>query len=178
MKRTQINFYATAADLESLLRAIQTEHDIFFVQAGLFESPIQDCRKTLLDSNLGIATKGDSNHEDTYLISESGISIQNRTVPQHGGGIKYAIDQMINPKTLVFRPGGVFGDNIVIAGYVGTVSQDAASTSLFKLFSKEINRQFVKIKSFHVGKEAYECLKNGWRLTTGEKSPPLYDLKK
>jgi hypothetical protein len=178
VKRQQLDFFATGSDLEPLLRAIQTSHDILFIKAGLFASPIQDCRKTLLDSYLGIATKGDSNHEDAYLVSETGTSVTNRPVPQHSGGIKYAIDQKINPKSLVFRPGGIFGENIVIAGYVGTVSEDTSSMALFKLFSKEINRQFTKVKSFHVGKKAYEYLEQGWRLTSSEKAPSLYDLQK
>ncbi len=178
MKICQVNFFATKADLEALLRAIETKHELQFVRTGLFDVPVQNRVLTLLDSHLRIAAKGDNNQVATYLIANRMEPIQIRTVRQHGGGTKYAIDQQTNSKTIMFRPGGVFNETCVIAGQVGTVSEDPASLALFQLFSKEIKRQFDKIKSFQVGKEAGELLDKGWRLATSLKSPPLYDLKR
>jgi hypothetical protein len=178
MKKYQIHIFATKADLEKLLQAIESKQELQFVRAGLFDSPTLNRVTTLLnDTNLGIATKGDNNHETRYLVAGQKESIKIETVPQHGGGTKYAIgSQKVNPKTIIFWPGGVFGETCVIAGSAGTISEDEASLAIFKLFSKEIKQQFSKIKSFYVGKEAGELLDKGWRLTSSVKSPPLYDL--
>jgi hypothetical protein len=176
MKRHHVSFFATKADLERLLRAIEAKLELQFVRTGLFDVPIQNRALTLIDSSLGIAVKGDNNQEATYLIANPMESIQIRAVPQHGGGAKYAVDQQANPKTIVFRPGGAFCGTSIIAGYVGTISEDPTSLTLFQLFSKETKRQFNRIKSFYVGTEAGELLNQGWRLTSSVKSPPLYDL--
>jgi hypothetical protein len=177
MKRHQVNFFATKPDLESLLRAIEMKQELQFVRAGLFDVPVQNRILTLLDSNLGIAVNGDNVHEARYLVADRKTVIEIEIVPQYGGGTKYAIgSQKINPKTIVFRPGGVFNERCVIAGQAGTISEEPTSLALLQLFSKEIKRQFDKIKSFFVGKEAGELLDKGWRLTSSVKSPPLYDL--
>jgi hypothetical protein len=169
MKKCNVNFFATKADLEKLLGVIETKQELQFVRTGLFDVAVQNRVLTLLDSNLGIAAKGDNNQEATYLVANRMESIQIRTVPQHGGGVKYAIDQQANSKTIVFRPGGVFNERCVIVGFAGTISEEPASLSLFRLFAKEIKRQFVKIKSFHVGNEARELMAKGWRLTSSVK---------
>jgi hypothetical protein len=178
MKRHQIHVFGTNPDLKELLTVIEKERDLQFVRTGLFAVPEQKPLLTLRDSALGVAPEGDSAQEATYLVADRHEPIQIRTVPQHGGAIKYAVDQQLNPKTTVFRPGGIYGDKCVIAGYVGTISEDNISLALFQLFSKEIKRQFEKIESFYVGKRASELLEQGWRLTAGVKSPSLYDLKR
>ena len=179
MKRHQIHIFATRADLEALLRAIESKRELQYVRAGLFDLPVLNRLPSLLnDANLGIALNGDNAQEPRYLVADREVSIEVRTVPQHGGGTKHAIDQQANPRTIVFQPGGVCSESCVIAGSVGTVSEDPVSLALFQLFSKEVKRQFEKIKSFHVGKEAGESLNKGWRLTNGVKSPSLYDLKR
>ena len=176
MKRHQVNFFATKTDLEGLLRVAETKLELQYVRTGLFDDPAQNRVFTLDDSNLGIAVKGDNNQEVAYLIANRAEPIQTRTIPQHGGGTKYAVDQQANPKTIVFRPGGVFHERCVIAGQAGTISDESISLMLFQIFNKEIKRQFHKIKSFYVGNEASELLDKGWRLTSSVKSPPLYDL--
>jgi hypothetical protein len=178
MKGHQIHIFGIKADFEMLLQTIESSRELQFVRAGLFDVPDPNRMLTLLDSNLGIAVKGDNNLEARYLVADRMESIKVRPVPQYGGGMKYAIDQKNNPKTIVFWPGGMFGETCVIAGNVGTISDDEASLAIFKLFSKEIKRQFEKIKSFHVGKEAGGLLNKGWRLTSSVKSPRSYDLKR
>lgn len=180
MKKHQVNFFATKSDLETLLRTIEAKRELKFVRAGLFDTPVFNSAHTLrTDANLGIAVKGDNVQEARYLVTDRETPIEIETMPQYGGGTKYAIgSQKINPNTIVFWPGGVFNGACVIAGSVGTISEDPASLSLFQLFSTEIKRQFGKIKSFYVGKDASELLDRGWRLTSSVKSPPLYDLKK
>jgi hypothetical protein len=135
--------------------------------------------ETLLeDPDFGVAVNGEHNLEARYLVADRVTPIEVRQVPQSGGGAKYAVDQKINPQTVVFWPGGIFDENCVIAGSVGTVSEGEVSLAIFSLFGIELRRQFKKIKSYHVGRQAEELLDKGWRLTTGTTTPLLYDLKK
>lgn len=180
MRGHQIHIFATKADLEELLRAIESQRELQFVRAGLFDVPVLNRVTTLFnDPNLGIALKGDNNHEARYLVADRKESISFETVPQHGGGTKYAIgNQKFNPKTIEFRPGGVFNEECMIDGRAATISDDEASLAIFKLFSKEIKRRLKRIQSFWVGAEAEKLLDKGWRLTTGVTTPPIYDLKR
>ena len=179
MTKNQLSFFATKDDLESLLRTVESERPLQFVVAGLFDSLNVEPLESLLDApNLGSVTVGDANHEPGYLVATRGITIEVRPVPQRRGGVKYAVDQLTNPKTIAFRPGGTFGATCLIAGQVGTASDDPSSLELFQLFSKQTRHRFTKIKSFYVGKEAGELLNKGWRLTANAKSPALYDLKR
>ena len=178
MATNQLSFFATRADLESVLRTVEAARSLQFVVAGLFDSAeIQSIHSLLKTPSLGIAEFADPNHETRYLVADRDLVIQIREVPQRRGGVKFAIDQQANPRTIGFQAGGQFGEKCLIAGQVGTVSDDQNSLELFRQFFKEFQRQFTRIKSYYIGKEAVELLKNGWRLTSNAKSPSLYDLK-
>lgn len=179
MAKNQLSFFATKADLESLLRPLETERRLQFALAGLFDSPdFQPMPSLLVATNLGKPGVADANQSPAYLVAPCETSIEARPVPQRGGGSKYALDQLANPTAIAFRPGGSCGEQCLIAGQVGTASDHASSLELFHAFTKELRRQFTKIKSFYVGKEAGELLDKGWRLTNNAKSPALYDLKR
>jgi len=179
MSKNQLSFFATKADLESLLRKVETEQRLQYVLTGLFDSPITVPMLSLLNApTVGFVGAGDPNQSPTYLVADRGMLISARPVPQRSGGVKYAVDQGVNPQTIALQPGGLFGETCLIAGQVGTVSGDAHSADLFRSFSKEIRRQFTMVKSFYIGKEAVELLDKGFRLTANAKSPALYDLKR
>ena len=91
-------------------------------------------------ADLGRVPHGDPNQSAGYLVADRRVPIAARAVPQRRGGVKYAIDQVANPKSIVFWPGGVFGENCLIAGEVGTVSDDPSSLELFQSFAKAIKR--------------------------------------
>lgn len=179
--RHQLSFFATKSDLESLLRSLEAERRFQFVLTGIFDSPDFEPMASLFNT-LDLGKRGivvaNSNQLPAYLVAPRETTIQTRPIPQCGGESKYAIDQLANPTTIVFRPGGYCGQQCLIAGQVGTVSDHPSSIKLFHAFAKHIRHQFAKIKSFYVGKEAEELLDKGWRLTHNAKSPVLYDLKR
>lgn len=142
-----------------------------YVIAGSFDS-------SEIEPTYSIAEVSDGRHEQSYLVSSRELPTEVRAVQQRGGGIKYVIDQLVNPKTIVFRPGGLGGDRCLISGQLGTVSSDPISVRIFQLFTREVKKKFAKIKSFYVGKEAERLLNSGWRLTTSPKAPRMYDLQR
>ena len=179
MARNQRSFFATKADLKFLLQEVESERQLQFVETGLFDSPsIEPILSLHGVPNLGNLSVGDHNQGPCYLVAGQDISIVVRPVPQRRGDTKYAVDQQENPSTIAFRPSGAFGDNCLIDGQIGTISDDPSSLELFQLFRKEMRRQFAKVNEFYVGREAGELLDKGWRLTANVKSPVIYDLKR
>jgi hypothetical protein len=174
--KNQLSFFATADDLSSLLKAVESAQPLQFTMTGMFDTSEVMQRESI--AGLGCATSGDANHEPAYLVSARGVPIEVRPVPQRSGGVKYAVDQIANPMTIAFRPGGVFDDTCLIAGQVGTVSRDPASLTLFRLFVAKVGDQFTRIKTFYVGEYAERLLDKGYRLTANAKSPALYDLRR
>jgi len=173
MARNQFSFFATRADLEPLLRTVESARALQFVVAGLFDSAeILSIHSLLRTPSLGIAEFADPNHETRYLVADRDWSIQIRTVPQRRGGAKFAIDQLANPQTIAFQPGGQFGERCLIAGQVGTVSDDQNSLELYGVFGKEFRRKFTRIKSCYVGDEALELLKKGGGLQVTQSLRP------
>lgn len=171
------DFFATRRDLEEVLRAVESATALQYVEAGLFEGPPPAAMDSLLAwPDLGVSKHGDQAHEVTFLVAERGARVEVREVPQRRGGVRHAIDQQINPATISLCPGGVFGDAAIIAGSIGTISGDAASRALFRLFDRAIASRFEKIRSYRVGAEAAAMLDAGARLTARVKAPPLYDL--
>lgn len=138
MARNQLSFFAAKADLESLLRSVECERRLQYVVAGLFDSPNVQPMQSLLDApDLGHVAVGDANHATAYLAASREVSIQVRSVPQRQGSVMYAVDQLVNPKTIALRPGGAFGEACLIAGQLGTASVAPSSLDLFQLFSKD-----------------------------------------
>ncbi len=179
MPTNQMGFFATRTDLEELLRAIEAKRKLRYVEVGLFDEAILVQRESFSEiPDLGVANRGDANQEPAFLVADRRSMVQVRAVQQRSGGTKFAIDQVSNPHTIAFRPGGTFADAAVIAGQVGTVSDDAESLGLFKLFAAEIRRRFTKIGSYYVGKDAGALLGAGYRLTASVRAPPLYDLRR
>jgi hypothetical protein len=179
MTRNQISFFATKADLEAFLRSVESKWQPQFVETGLFDSPkVERVYSLASASSLGVLSAGDHNQGPCYLIAPREVNIGVRSVPQRRGGIKYAVDQEDNPRTIVFRPSGIFNGCCLIDGQMGTISSDVISLELFQSFRKEMHLRFDRVKDFLVGKEAGELLDSGWRLTANEKSPVLYDLRR
>lgn len=177
MKSRTILFFAVQADLRPVLQAVEAKIVVHFVECGMFDSDVID-RRTNMSAfpELGIAKHGNANLEDMFLVLPGTASVVVRPVPQRRGGLKYAIDQIENPGTVVLRPGGAWGDSAVIQGMVGSVHGDPIAKQLMAFFSKEIKTRFTNIKGVWVGDVALQLLDSGMRLSAGVSSPREYDL--
>ncbi|MBI3143580.1 MAG: hypothetical protein HYZ16_12205 [Bacteroidetes bacterium] len=179
MKSRQIMFFAVLEDIEQILKNIETTIEVHYYKTGLMDSKNIPNYSSIFDTpNVGVALSGDWNRIDNYLVMKKETLLNIETVPQRTGGIKFAVDQQMNQKSVTLKHGGIYNgaENVIVAGRVATVSEDSDSNELYKLFSNKIKKKFKKIGTFYVGKIAEEKLKEGWRLVTNEKSPREYDL--
>lgn len=179
MKSKQVVFFTLKEDIEQLICSIESKYDIQYHKTGLMDNKNIPLYKSISDiSEFGYVSFGDWNKIDSYLVMQKGTVLNIRKVSQRIGGEKYAVDQMLNPDSIEIKIGGIYKnvDKVVVAGRVATISDSKISNELYKLYTTMIKKEFKKIGTFYVGKNAEEKLKLGWRLVTNEKSPKEYDL--
>lgn len=177
MKSKQILFFATKADIEPIVKSIETTFSIKYYEMGMFDIKTDIFLNSIFEiPTFGSPKVGDWNKDLRFMAMPKDISMIIREVPQRSGGIKYAIDPLENHTSICFQFGGMFKDGILLAGNCFTTNPNSFALEIFKDFSTKVKKNFTKIGAFYVGKEAEEKLKIGWRLVTNEKSPKEYDL--
>lgn len=172
----QTHFFATALDLLPVTAGAEAQMSVQYVLTGLFESAELIARHRAADlPDFGVASAGDKDHLPQYLVASASARIALRAVPQKQGGTRYAIDQLANPETILFAPGGTYGEVAVISGRVGSVHADAVAKALLEAFTRGI-KKFRRVRSYYVGPEAERLWQAGCRLTASLGSPREYDL--
>lgn len=178
MKRIQ--FYATKEDLVSFLDVVCTRFSLHCAQMGNFPCKEFSCSTYTLEDfvslpNLGIANSDSAACCTAFLVSERHTPIQLRTV-QAMDGQRVCIDQILNPDTVVFNPGGIWNSDILLYGSIGTSSESQISQTLMKQFLAAARKKFTKVKAYYIGPKAMTLLLGGKRLTISEQSPREFDL--
>jgi len=172
-------FFATFTDLQPILAEVEKVYSIHYFQMGLLDVPETVHYNSIFENpDVGFINNGDWNKDRCFLIMPKDLSLQIRDVPQRKGGIKYAVDALINQDSVCLQLGGIYREkeNVLVAGKVGTVMDEHFSVEFYKFFSKKIKKAFKRIGAFYVGKEAEEKLYAGWRLVQDERRKPEYDL--
>jgi len=172
-----IPLYAEKEDLLAVLEALESDGSVKYVRTGgqLPEPSLIAFDHAKDIPNLGKATSETGNFCDTFLVCKSELQIVPRSARVLGQE-RFFIDQLCNPNTVTFIPAGMWNQEILLAGCVGTASDSQESQKLMKRFHSAISRRFVKIKAYWVGHRALELLQSGKRLTIAVQSPPEFDL--
>ena len=174
---SQIHFYATRDDLEPVVREIESTGVFRYALTGLHASECYPEYLSALDiPSLGRATADQANTCDSYLVVERSEKIAIRDIRQGLLRIRYAVDQLANPRSIIFQSGGVRDGRVIIHGRVATICDSEEAKSMFRLFSRCLKKNFTKRQAFYVGPEAMRLKDDGYRLTIGVKSPKEYDL--
>ncbi len=166
--RSRIHFIATTSDLSSLMSVIEARKPLKYTLTGFPDEPLLKQANSFANIEaFGISKTGKMIGDDSFLLSEPSLEIQIRPVPQDKGGIKYRIYTQLNPKTLLLSPGGVFGNHTIISGELSKYSDEPEAKEMFKIFQREIKRQFRRHKecTYWLGKGAVAIHLAGARLT-------------
>lgn len=172
------HFFATASDLLPGLKRFEQQESVQYVLTGL-----HDCRTPEVYAsgaaipNLGQAPSGHAISEPTFLVLRRTTTLVIREVPQQLGGVKFAIDQLLNPDSTVFWPGGLFARDALISGRIATNGMTDAARQLQQVMIRTVTKGFRKVRAFWLGPEAALMWESGARLTMAVQMPPDYDLR-
>jgi hypothetical protein len=178
MSRRQLLFYATASDLGSLLSSLETQTKLQYTLMGLFNT---DELQTYL-SYTDIPDFGRPNHPtaiagQAYLVALAGTVVQSEEVPQKAGGVRFHVSQKLNDDTVAFLPGGRYGNDVLLYGQIGTISDSFTSKGLYDRLAKLFRERLAQVQEYLVGPEALDLCKGGVRLTLSASTPSQFDLK-
>jgi hypothetical protein len=173
----QINFFALKEDILPVLEEFEAAGPVKYVPKGTTNSPNYSIfRHGMALPNLGSASNVSAINSVSFLVGAEDAEINLRTLSAIDGKSRFAIDQLQNPDTITFSPGGLWNNDILLHGRVATASESKVSQALMKRFQTALKKTFVKVKAFHVGPQALTLLKNGKRLTISAQSPQEFDL--
>jgi hypothetical protein len=175
MKR--IHFFAVKEDLLPVLEEFESKGPLKYVRTGLFLKKNYDSFDRGAEiERLGRATADTASSCETFLVCKREAIVNVRLVM--GGAVqRFAIDQLLNPDTVVFTPAGLWNDDVILHGRLATISDRESAQELMKRFYAAIRRYSSKIKAYWVGPKALAFLESGKRLTIAVQSPREFDLK-
>ena len=173
-------FFVLASDIEPLLRKLESSYQVHYYKAGMFDNPkTPNYSSSIQFPNLGFALVDESIATDSYLVMPKSVEMNVREVPQRAGGIKYAVDFLVNEASVELKIAGIYEaeENVLIAGRIAILNKNEFATSFFKTFSNLMKKEFRRVDTFYVGNEAYKRLQEGWRLVINVRAPKQGDLK-
>ncbi len=171
-------FFATADDLIPVFERVEAKHRLVYTLCGLFPSE----ERSSVSSGAAIPTlRSPAPHPSAiacpqYLVTAVGQRIIFRDSPQKSGGVRYAVDQLANPDSIIVQPGGLYPPEVLLNGRVGSASSTPFAAQLHRAFTSAIGKLFKHVRAFYVGTQAYELWQRGYRLTAAVQSPREYDL--
>lgn len=172
-----INLFAVESDMKLLLLELESVISIKYVRAGISDEPLVEIFTSVSEiPGLGEAHSPDQAQCPIFLILPSNTTVNVEPIEQRRGGVRYALDQRKNSASLALRLGGVFAECCVIAGQVGTCSDDPNSVELMRVVTRLTTKHFKRIRSYFVGPGAKELMEQGYRLTADARMPKEYDL--
>ena len=174
----QLHFFALREDLLPVLEAIEHEIPLKYVLMGqATQVERQSFNHAVEIPNLGYAITESASSGLTFLVTGRDMPIKARPI-KTALGTSYLFDQLDNPDTITFSPGGIWGDDVILSGRVATVSESPFAKDLMKRFNRNLKKRFDKIKAFSVGQAASALLDAGRRLTASAQSPRQFDLSR
>lgn len=169
--------FATRADLEPVVQEAEAAAELQYVRSGMFPDPrLERFRSALEIPVFGQSLAGNHTQDPSFLVGSRKKEIRSREVIQVRGGSRFTVDSLENPGFAVIRFGGVTEGSVIIDGEVAARRDDTEAQRIQRLFVIAIRSRYKKIRSYRVGPEALQKLSLGWRLTTGVRAPPEYDL--
>jgi len=182
MRRMQRDFFATRDDIELWLRVIEAQRAIKYAVCGLFKNKEPTVYQMITEiPDLGVMIADNESLADRFLVVPRDLRINVRSVPQASGEIRYAVDQLHNPESLIFQPGGLYERSALICGHIGGSFSNHIANKLFQEFDVAMKHGFKSHREYYVGREARSLGLEGVRLITmhvHEDSAYDLDLKK
>lgn len=175
-----VRFFAIDDDILGALKEIEQGIALKYVKAGVFRMP-EGGALEVFESASEIPRLGYASHEsasgcESFLVCKRDASIQKQRVTFDDGVDGFAINELLNQDAVTLTPAGLWMDNVVLYGTLGSAHGTEDATKLLKAFEKSLKRRFTKVKAFWVGPKALKALEEGKRLALAAQSPTDFDL--
>jgi hypothetical protein len=176
----QIFFFATPADILPVLRRLELNAPLKFVEIGTLLTPN---RAIYLQSseipNPGVATHETGSQSQAYMVSYRNTKNDMRVSVTKNGEKRWNLFGADNEEAVSLNMAGLWKTGTLLPGNIAALHKSPAAQQLMKWFLSSLKQEgFTKVRSWWLGKEALEMLKAGKRLTTtAQQSPPEFDLK-
>ncbi len=181
---SQIHFFALCEDLLAMLELVESKGPLKYVLMGNFTNhEVADGRISSFDRGADIPNLGMANADswvacDFFFVCERETHLNLRTFQASNGIERVCVDQLENPDSIGFTPGGIWNEDTVLNGRIATASHSPISQSLMKRSRVAVRKTFSKVKAFYVGPKALVLLESGKRLAGAVQSPPEFDLRR
>lgn len=174
----EIYFFTLKQDLYNIIKSVEQTISLKYVMNGMYDSPDINIYSSLEEYNdLGIKKSGEHQSE-SFLVLEEKCNLNVRQVKQIDGSIKYFVDQLQNENSIVLWPGGIYENQYLICGHVGTIKMSDVSKKILGLFQKSIKRQCPNRSGRFWYSNEVRNMNNQFRLITiNVNQPKEYDLK-
>ena len=176
----RIFFFATPSDIRPVLRRLEANAPLQFVETGAFAKPNRNIYLSSSDiPNAGISTHETGNSSIEYMVSHRDEKNKVQQFVDDTGKQRWLLTNFDNDDVVLLTMAGIWKTNILLPGLMDTLHETPVSQQLMKWFLSALKQEnFVKIEHWWLGGEAMDLFKMGWRLTkTAEQSPPEFDLK-
>jgi hypothetical protein len=178
MGRYQFLFYATARDLTPVLSLLEAQKKLQYTAMRRVVSNRPQTYFSYADiPDFGRTYDPTAVMNPTYLVALQGTVVQVETIYPKTGVVNFAINQGLNKDTVILRPGGMYGRDVLLYGSIGTVSESEASLNLYDFMVEPYLARFAPVREFFLGPEAFDLWKAGVRLTSSATSPANFGLK-
>jgi hypothetical protein len=173
-----IQFFAVKEDILPVLEIVERDGPLQYVRTGNRLKPDFEKFSRGADiPSLGVADQETGSVCKSFMVAKATVLITVREFDGSNGIKRYLMDQLINPDTVTITPAGMWGEDILLQGVVGTASDTKASQDLMKKFNSAFKKSYTKVQMRFVGPLAMAMLKAGKRLTIAKQSPPEFNLK-
>src|SRR5579862_7570802 len=107
-------YYATANDLIPLFESVERTHGLRYTLKGLFQSKDIPffARGADIPTLRLAAPHANAIGCPQYLVVLATTQINIRPIQQTNGGTRYAVDQLLNPDSIVIAHGGFFRPDV------------------------------------------------------------------
>ena len=137
-------FFATRQDSLHLLRNVEEREPLRYVQWGHYPSPEAPTYERASDiSDLGVARIGRKG-ENRYVVFPP-TSALTFDKSEGAGVIRYEPIPRTDSPYVFFHSGGLFGDECLITGYIGTSSESREGIRFFDRFYRALRTRFVRV---------------------------------
>jgi len=103
--------------------------------------------------DLGNLKFGDLIHEDRYLVLPVNEPPLPREIRLNIGGVRYALDQLINSDSFMFSPGGVWEDDCYVPGEISSRHKSGISVLVPKKIRNVLRRKYRYLNGDWIGPE-------------------------